>query len=188
MSKQPTCKHCGSHSHWSYMCFQNPKRKSAIKRKYSQYKAGKVPKRDKLLSDEKSLDRKRLILELDRYCSLCVRLGASNRYGVVSCYTCGKKIPWRQAHCCHFISRRFGGTRFDFQNLRAGCENCNVALHGNLEVYRQRLAREIGEKAIAELEMKKNNKISTPELKEMLEIVKQKYKNIVEEKKANQIK
>lgn len=186
--KQPTCKICGSHSHYTYMCFQNPKRKAALKRKYSEFKAGKVPKRDKLLSNEKSLNRKRLILELDKYCSLYVRLKASNKYGVLSCYTCGKRIPWKTAHCCHFISRRFGGTRFDFDNLRAGCETCNVALHGNLEVYRKNLVKEIGEKAVDNLEQKKNQKIPTPDLEALLEEVKQKYKNLVAEKKAEQIK
>ena len=180
--KQPSCKYCGSHSHYSYMCFQNPKRGQAIRRKYSKYKEGTVPKKDKLLHNEKDLDRRRIIMELDKYCSWIVRLRASDKWGVVSCYTCGKRIPWKAAHCCHFISRRFGGTRFDFENLKPGCERCNVALHGNLEVYRQKLSREIGEEGIARLEKNKNNKIPTVKLEEMLDGLKKEYKNLVEEK------
>lgn len=187
MAKQITCKYCGSHSHYSYMCFKNPKRRSAIKRKYSGYRAGVVPKRDKLLHNEKSLDRRRLIMELDKYCSWVVRLKASDKYGVVCCYTCGKKIPWKTAHCCHYISRRYGGTRFDFDNLHAGCEFCNVTLHGNLEKYKEHLLRDIGQDGIDKLEQNKNKKIPTSELKEMLENVKSEYKILVEEKKKPSI-
>lgn len=185
--KAPKCKICGG-PHYAYMCFQNPKRKYALKRKYSGYKAGVKPKRDKLLSNEKNLDRRRLTLELDKFCSLYVRLKASNKYGVLSCYTCGKRIPWKTAHCCHFISRRFGGTRFDLDNLRAGCEYCNVALHGNLEVYKSNLIKEIGEERVNKLNIKKSQKISTPDLEKLLADIKQKYENLVAEKKAEQIK
>lgn len=133
--KEVVCKNCGAKTHWTYQCWKNPrKRKYAIKRKYSGYKQGVKPKKDKLLRDEKSLNRRRLILELDKYCSWIVRLKASDKYGVITCYTCGKRIPYKMAHCCHYISRRYGGTRFDFDNLRAGCEYC---LTGEAELYRE---------------------------------------------------
>lgn len=180
--KTPKCSICGG-PHYAYMCFQNPKRKYVIKRKYSGYKQGVKPKKDKLLKDEKSLNRRRLILELDKYCSWIVRLKASDKYGVITCYTCGKRVPYKMAHCCHYISRRYGGTRFDFDNLRAGCEYCNVALHGNLEKYKEHLLRDIGQDGIDKLEQNKNKKIPTPELKELLEKIKSEYKRIVEEKK-----
>lgn len=183
--KIPKCKICGG-PHYAYMCFQNPKRKYALKRKYSSYKAGVKPKKDKLLSNEKSLDRRRLTMELDKYCSWIVRLKASDKYGKITCYTCGKKIPWKMAHCCHFISRRYGGTRFDFDNLKAGCEYCNVALHGNLEAYRNHLLRDIGQAGIDNLEKKKMQKITTPELSSMLEKLKKDYKDLVEQKKLEQ--
>ena len=88
------------------------------------------------------------------------------------------------AHCCHYISRRYGGTRFDFDNLRAGCEHCNVALHGNLEEYKTRLISDIGENKVRDLEMKKNRKISTPELSELLSKLKKEYKELLAEKKS----
>ena len=132
--KTPTCKYCGSHAHWSYMCFKNPKRKAAIRHKYSAYKAGETPKRDKVLSSSKSLVRKRLILELDKYCSLCVRIAAADKNGIATCYCCGRRLPWKCMHNGHFKSRQFQGTRFDFENMRCCCEYC---LTGEAELYRE---------------------------------------------------
>lgn len=180
--KIPKCPICGG-SHYKTFCYRNPRRKSILKQRY---KKGVASKNDTLLRNEKSLDRRKLIMELDKYCSWIVRLKASNEFGMINCYTCGKKIPINQAHCCHFISRRFGGTRFDFDNLRAGCENCNVVLRGNLEVYKKKLTKELGEEAIERLEQKKNLKIPTPELETLLKKVRQEYNNLVEQKRTEQ--
>ena len=168
LMKTPHCKICNQDGHYAYACWRNPKRGYNLKKKYEKaYKTGKTPKRDKTLSSQ-SLDRKRLIMELDKYCSLIVRLQASDKYGAGYCYTCGKKIPWKQAHCCHYISRRYMGTRFDFDNLRFGCSYCNVTLRGNLEAYKNHLLRDIGVEGMKKLEEKKMKKISTPELEELL--------------------
>ena len=183
--KIPKCKICGG-PHYAYQCFQNPKRKYALKRKYSEYKAGKAPKRDKVLSNQTS-ERKRLILELDKYCSLITRMSASDKFGVASCYTCGRRIPWKCLDCGHYITRQRIGTRFDFDNLRPQCQNCNRLLRGNLEIYKKHLLREIGQKKLDELELKKTNKITTPDLREMLEKVKGDYEVLVKRKKAEQI-
>lgn len=183
MAKKGKCKFCGSEFHWSYQCRLNPKRGKTLARKYKQAcKTGKTPKHDKLLSNQ-PLDRKRLIMELDRYCSLIVRISASNQFGILSCYTCGKRIPWKMADCSHFISRQWGGTRFDLTHLRACCQFCNRDLHGNLKVFRKNLIKEIGQEKVDELGRKKFQRISTPELQEMLKEMKIKYKNLVEEKK-----
>ena len=179
------CKYCGSTLHFSYQCFRNPKRGYAIKKKYEQvYKTGKTPKHDKMLSSQ-SLDRKRLIMELDRYCSLVVRISASNKFGVLSCYTCGKRISYKMCDNGHLKSRQFQGTRFDFDNMRPQCQNCNRTLKGNLVKYREKLAKEIGEERVNALDKKKSQKISTPELEELLKEVKTKYKKLVEEKKKS---
>lgn len=185
MRKVPKCPICGG-PHYKYMCFQNPKRKYALKRKYSAYKVGKTPKRDKVLSSSKSLVRKRLILELDKYCSLCVRIAAADKNGIATCYCCGRRLPWKCMHNGHFKSRQFQGTRFDFDNMKCTCEVCNVTLHGNLKKYREHLIREIGEDRVNALDRKKSQKISTPELEELLVKVKLKYKQLLEAKKNDQ--
>ena len=64
--------------------------------------------------------------------------------------------------------------------------NCNRVLRGNLEAYRNHLVREIGEEKVKELETRPPRKISTPELEEMLEEMKKRYKKLVEEKKKVQ--
>lgn len=186
-TKTPKCRICGG-PHYAYMCFKNPKRKTAIKRKYSAYKRGVKPKKDKLLRTEKNLDRRLLIMELDKYCSWIVRIKASDKNGIVSCYTCGKRLPWKVVHNGHFKSRQFDGTRFDFDNMRPQCEVCNITLHGNIEKYREKLIKEIGEERVDNLNLKKSRKISTSELKEMLEDLKAQYKELIEEKKTEALK
>ena len=182
--KLPVCKLCGKVGHWKYQCYQNPKRGKALKKRYEQaYKTGKTPKHDKLLSSQ-TLDRKRLIMELDKYCSLIVRIGASNKYGICQCYCCGKSIPYKMADCAHYISRQKMQSRFDINlNLRPNCIQCNRLLHGNLKKYREHLVREIGESKVIELETRPPRKISTPELEKLLKEMKIKYKNLIEEKK-----
>lgn len=197
----PKCKICGG-PHYQYQCFQNPKRKAAMKRKFSEYKAGKVPKRDKVLSKTRGLNRKRLILELDKYCSLYVRVSSTTNIrptvqphirvcsnptlGIGACYTCGKRLPWKALHNGHFKSRQFIGTRFDFDNMRPQCEYCNVVLHGNINKYREKLIKEIGEERVLALDKKKSKKLSTVELEQLLEEVKLKYKQLLEAKKNDQ--
>ena len=183
MTRKGKCKYCGSDFHWSYQCRLNPKRGKVLARKYKQaYKTGKTPKHDKLLSNQ-PLDRKRLIMELDRYCSLIVRISASNQFGIAECYTCGKRIPWKYGDCGHYRSRQHLQSRFDIdKNLRICCQSCNRLLHGNLVKYRQHLVREIGEEAVREVETRPTRKISTPELQEMLDEMKTRYKKLIDER------
>lgn len=179
--KSPKCPICGG-PHYKYMCFQNPKRKYALKRKYSQYKAGKTPKHDKVLSAQ-SLNRKRLIIDLDSYCSKYVRLKAANNSGIAVCYTCGKQLPWKMMDCGHYRSRQHLQTRFDLNGLRTQCQVCNRTLRGNLKKYREHLVMEIGEDKVREIETRPPRKISTPELQEMLLEMKRKYALLLEERK-----
>lgn len=178
--KTPKCKICGG-PHYQYQCWKNPKRKSALKRKYNEFKAGKTPKRDKVLSKQ-GITRKRLIVELDTYVSKIVRIGASDKFGVASCFTCGRRLPYKMLDCGHYKSRQYVGTRFDFDNVRPQCQNCNRVLHGNIKKYEPLLLREIGEERMNALEMKKTQKISTPDLEELLVKMKQKYKKLLAEK------
>ena len=180
--KIPKCPICGG-PHYKTFCFMNPKRKSAIKRKYSAYKVGVNPHKDKLLKTTKQTDRRRLILELDKYYSWYVRVNASDKNGMASCYTCGKRLPWKCLDNGHLISRRFIGTRFDLDDMRPQCQNCNRVLYGNLAYYREKLIKEIGEERVNALDQKKNNKITTPELEQMLEDIKMKFKKLLDEKK-----
>lgn len=181
--KIPHCKICDQDGHYAYACWQNPRRGYNLRKKYEKaYKTGKVPRREKTLSKE-TTKRKQLIMELDKYCSLIVRIKASNKYGVANCYICGKRLPYKQMHNGHFKSRQFLGTRFDWDNMRCCCPECNVVLHGNIPKYKIKLVNEIGEERVNNLEKKKSLKPTTPELEELLKEMKIKYKELIEEKK-----
>lgn len=69
------------------------------------------------------------------------------------CYTCGthETVQWEAGH---FRSRgACSSARFDIErNIRTQCHHCNVALSGNLGIFRARLAEEIGEDSVQELE------------------------------------
>ena len=176
MKKLPVCPICGG-CHYQYACWKNPKRKSAFKAHFKAVERTKTKKMIKGTFTQKDA-RKDLIYKLDLIVSKYVRQYYADKNGVCTCYTCGRRLPWKGMDCSHFISRRFNGTRFDLDNLRACCQHCNRVLHGNLEKYREHLLRDIGEERIRALDRKKNQKISTPELEAMLEEYKDLLKNL----------
>ena len=72
---------------------------------------------------------------LDREFSRYVRLRDSDENGTGSCCTCGKLLHWKDAHACHFVSRRHMATRWDERNVHLGCPRCNTFLDGALDEY-----------------------------------------------------
>lgn len=176
MKKLPVCPICGG-CHYQYACWKNPKRKSAFKAHFKAVERTQKKKMGNLVSKQEN-DRKRVVERLDEVVSRYVRQYFADKNGICTCYTCGRRLPWKGMDCSHFISRRFNGTRFDLDNLRACCQHCNRVLHGNLEKYREHLLRDIGEERIRALDRKKNQKISTPELEAMLEEYKDLLKNL----------
>lgn len=150
MKKTPTCKYCGEHTHYSYACWKRPKQPT------------KTPKP----TAPKPLNamRKSAIHTLDQLMSEYVRKKASDKSGMVYCYTCGKRDFYKNMDCGHYRSRRYLQTRFDLDNLRPQCVECNRYKHGNLEIYRARLVTELGEARVAELENRPARKMPTYEI------------------------
>lgn len=173
MKKLPVCKICGG-PHYQYACFKNPKRKAAFKAHFRGVERTKKKKMSNGTFTEQDR-RKDLIYKLDLVVSRYVRQYYADKNGICTCYTCGKRIPWKGADCSHFISRRFNGTRFDLDNLRVCCQYCNRVLHGNLDEYKKHLIKDIGKKRVDDLYTKKDIKITTPELEELLK----KYNNLL---------
>lgn len=66
-----------------------------------------------------------LIKKADDVVSLFVRLNAADDNGTVSCISCGCRLWYLDADCCHFISRQNMATRFLLLNLAPGCQECN---------------------------------------------------------------
>lgn len=76
---------------------------------------------------------------LDALVSRFVRLSGNGR-----CYTCGLVRPLLELQCGHFISRAHSATRYDLDNLRPQCVNCNVWRRGNTAFYAANLMEELG--------------------------------------------
>jgi len=80
-----------------------------------------------------------VIADLDAVYSRYLRLKAADKAGVVSCYTCGGKLRYQDAHCSHFIGRAHLYLRWDSRNTVVACRDCNIGLQGNIKEYAKRL-------------------------------------------------
>lgn len=149
MKKLPVCPICGG-CHYQYACWKNPKRKSAFKAHFKAVERTKTKKMVKGTFTQKDA-RKDLIYKLDLVVSKYVRQYYADKNGICTCYTCGRRLPWKGMDCGHCISRRYISTRFELDNLRVQCQQCNRTLHGNYESYYPKLKKELGEKRFNEL-------------------------------------
>lgn len=83
-----------------------------------------------------------LVEDLDAVFSQIVRMKGMDKDGYNWCYTSGTKLPWQQLQCGHFISRRHYATRWLEDNARPQSEHDNCFLHGNLQMFEERLEEE----------------------------------------------
>ena len=92
------------------------------------------------------------------------------------CYTCGKFIPeMKNRHAGHFWSK--GGheaTRFDLENVRTQCVNCNLFQSGYLAMFSVKLLQEIGEQRFMKLKRRANTSVKWDTLELEKEIEKMK--------------
>ena len=133
--------------------------------------------------------RNSLIQDLDRYCSLFVRIRDADAKRIVRCYTCTTTKHYTLMHNGHFISRSNMGLRFDVKNnCRTQCEYCNCSLHGNLEVYAANLELEqAGLPEMLQEQSRQVEKIGNDELSQMLIDIRGKY-NVIKQKLITQPK
>jgi hypothetical protein len=82
--------------------------------------------------------------ELDKHFSSYIRQKYA-RNEMVRCYTCGKLLHWKEAHCGHYISRLYLITRWDEDNARPQCVGCNLFGGGKPLDFEERLKGELGE-------------------------------------------
>lgn len=88
---------------------------------------------------------------LDRVFSVYVRVSRADHAGYVECYTCGERLPWKSVDCGHFIKRGNTSVRFDEENCRPQCFNCNRIKDGMAEAFEERLREDLGEEAVDDL-------------------------------------
>ena len=80
-------------------------------------KKPKKPKTPKLSS---------IVNKADTVCSVYVRMKFSDYAGCITCITCGKYLPWKEAHNAHWIERGKYGVRWNEYNVHPACSGCNV--------------------------------------------------------------
>lgn len=83
-----------------------------------------------------------VINDVDTIFSQVVRLSHADKNGMVECYTCGTKKPWKQMQCGHFIPRIHMLTRFSEDNCKPQCKMCNEGKDGNLVAFAEHLNRD----------------------------------------------
>lgn len=123
-----------------------------------------------------------LTIDLDRVISRYIRIRDMEKDGKITCYTCPRRIKWEQAHCMHYINRQHLGTRFLIDNLRSGCQHCNVNLSGNLKEYAKRLEQE--NPGVVEFLQEQARQVISPTRQELKQLLTE-YQNklrIVEQK------
>jgi len=81
--------------------------------------ASKTPKKAKKAKLSTLVDK------ADKLASQYIRQKYADHNGNVTCISCEKVLPWKEAHCAHFIVRGKKATRWMEENLRPACCSCN---------------------------------------------------------------
>lgn len=74
---------------------------------------------------EKKKSVQTLIKEADTAFSIFIRLRDADERGTITCPTCGTRVYYRDADCCHLITRGQMATRYEEMNAVGGCVECN---------------------------------------------------------------
>lgn len=92
--------------------------------------------------------------KLDEIFSVYIRLKYANSNGFCKCISCGHMHHWTRIQNGHYMSRQYLSTRFDENNCRPQCVACNIFQHGNIQLYRRGLVKEIGAEMVDMVETK----------------------------------
>lgn len=167
------CKVCSSKLHTKmYHNEKKPLKRTAIKRSAV---TSKAPVKKK----KRTESRGQLVKKLDSAFSQYIRLREAVD-GEAICVTCGLKLPWKQLQCGHYETRGDFPTRWDETNCHPQCVACNVFRKGNYTVYARYMIARYGADKLDELakKAKSGTKITTPEIREMIETYKMKVSKL----------
>lgn len=67
-----------------------------------------------------------IVTKADTVCSIYIRMKYADHTGAITCITCGKYLPWKEAHNAHYVERKFVNTRWHEMNLAPACAGCNM--------------------------------------------------------------
>jgi hypothetical protein len=57
--------------------------------------------------------------------SRIARFSRADKFGMVDCATCGRRMHWTKVDAGHYMSRVFRATRYDLNNVWPQCKPCN---------------------------------------------------------------
>lgn len=124
-----------------------------------------VPKQKKKVSL-----RSKLIKELDAIFSKYIRLRDSDQMWMWKCCTCWVVKHWKRMQNCHFITRWNYKYRWRLENCHIWCYRCNIILEWNYINYTLFMIKTYGHGMVERMKTDKQLvKISTPDLKDMIE-------------------
>jgi hypothetical protein len=83
--------------------------------------------------------------EISQHVRMCAAITEGSEW--ITCYTCETRKPWQEMHAGHCITRTHWGTRFDLDNIRPQCPNCNLFHGGRQTRFAMLLASELGQTA-----------------------------------------
>jgi hypothetical protein len=112
---------------------------------YCKYHAPRKPivkKAYTIAKKSSATDVQELLHKCDYLFSRYIRQSYADNEGQVKCFTCDKKLHWKDIQLGHYLPRANYFARFDFFANRPQCEGCNVYKNGNYNVFTERLKKE----------------------------------------------
>lgn len=185
------CKYCRTKKEISVLSSRVPqvcKEPSCISKYYEEYKEkihAKAKQVQKKKSEEKTKQEKEklkthkdYLKDFEKVFNEYIRKRDKGQ----PCISCKKPYGKFTESAGHFYPAGSNGSiRFDEDNVHLQCWfNCNKNKHGNLTEYLPNLIKKIGQKRFDELSLRRNEtlKLTIPEIKEQIQIYKQKIKDL----------
>ena len=166
MTPKKPCKKCSKPRYANLnICFSHYKAREKEKREEKKEKALIRKQSTKKWQDSR---RKTLNNKAWKLMSEWVRRKDSDWRGYNNCFTCGKKLHWKELQAGHFIH---GKLDYDDRNLKPQCGRpCNLDLSGNLRIYSRKLIGEYGLDWLDKLELDANTHMgyTIPELEKRI--------------------
>lgn len=94
--------------------------------------------------------------------SLKVKQSYADENGNCKCFTCGSDLKIGTSNCqaghC-YPQGAYPSLRWNLDNIRPQCYNCNVIHHGRIHEFKEKLIEEIGVERVNELHNNRHNQL-----------------------------
>jgi len=111
----------------------------------------------------------------------CLKTTGTEEYGL--CYTCGKRIEFKEAHAGHFIPQgSCSELRYDERNIRLQCAGCNTYGYGQQGLFLKHMQEEglhdVANELLKRYQSHNTKKWNLSEIEELEEYYKEKIRNL----------